>query len=235
VSAQTSPAPINRRNLLPASSRRQQVVDLLRDEITTGRRASGEQLKQDQIARELGVSPGPVREALRQLESEGLVELVPNRGVFVADITAAELTGLLLPVRLAIESYAVPVAIARLRAEHLDELQEIVDQMGKSASTNDLARINELDVRFHEITVEAAGSMHALQLWRSVQPRLRAQFYRLAPRHSAAEEIQQEHQQLLDVIRSGDDDALRAAIREHIVDSAQDLLSRAPDAGAEQP
>ena len=89
MSAQTSPPPINRRNLLPASSRRQQVVDVLRDEITTGRRAAGEQLKQDQIARELGVSPGPVREALRQLESEGLAELVPNRGVFVAEIGRA--------------------------------------------------------------------------------------------------------------------------------------------------
>jgi DNA-binding GntR family transcriptional regulator len=234
VSAQTSPPPTNRRTLLPASSRRQQVVDVLRDEITTGRRAAGEQLKQDQIARELGVSPGPVREALRQLESEGLAELVPNRGVFVADISPAELTGLLLPVRLAIEAYAVPAAIARLRADHLDELQEIVDQMGESASTNDLARINELDVRFHEITVEAAGSLHALQLWRSVQPRIRAQFYRLAPRHSAAEEIQEEHRQLLDVIRCGNDDALRTAIREHIVDSAQDLLNRAPEADSDQ-
>jgi DNA-binding GntR family transcriptional regulator len=233
VSAQTSPPSTNRRTLLPDSSRRQQVVDVLRDEITTGRRASGEQLKQDQIARELGVSPGPVREALRQLESEGLAELVPNRGVFVAEISPAELIGLLLPVRLAIESYAVPAAISRLRAEHLDDLQEIVDQMGESARTNDLARINELDVRFHEITVEAADSLHALQLWRSVQPRIRAQFYRLAPRHGAPEEIQEEHRQLLDVIRSGDDDALRTAIREHIVDSAQDLLSRTPEADSE--
>jgi DNA-binding GntR family transcriptional regulator len=72
---------------LPVASRRQQVVDLLREDIVTGRLAPGAQLKQDLIAEEFDVSGGPVREALRELESEGLVRHVPNRGVFVSEVT----------------------------------------------------------------------------------------------------------------------------------------------------
>jgi DNA-binding GntR family transcriptional regulator len=213
-----------RRRLLPDSSRRQQVLDVLREEVVTGVRKPGEQLKQDVIASELGVSPGPVREALRHLESEGLVQHIPNYGVYVADITAAELTSLLLPVRLAIETYAVPLAARRLRTDRLDELERLVERMDEGVRNSDLALVNDLDVRFHEITVEAAGSVHALQLWHSVQPRIRALIYRLAPRHQVLEEIPQEHRLLLAAIRAEDEDSLRKALEEHIIGSAAQLL-----------
>jgi GntR family transcriptional regulator of gluconate operon len=218
------PVTDGKRRVLPASSRRQQVLDLLREEIVTGVRQPGEQLKQDVIAAEFGVSPAPVREALRHLESEGLVEHVPNYGVYVADLSAGELMRLLLPVRLAIETYAVPAAVERLRAERLGELEDLIERMDRGVQDADLALINDLDVRFHEITVEAAGSLHALQLWRSVQPRIRALIYRLAPRHQRLEEIPQEHRLLLAAIRADDPDELRRALEEHIVGTAAQLL-----------
>lgn len=213
-----------RRPPLPAASRRQQVLDVLREEVITGVRQPGEQLKQDVIASELGVSPGPVREALRHLESEGLVQHVPNYGVYVADLTEGELMRLLLPVRLAIETYAVPLGAALLRSERLPELEQLIDDMDEGVRNSDLALINDLDVRFHEITVEASGSMHALQLWHSVQPRIRALIYRLAPRHRRLDEIPQEHRLLLAAIRADDPDVLRTALEEHIIGSATHLL-----------
>ncbi|MGH3463212.1 MAG: GntR family transcriptional regulator [Kribbellaceae bacterium] len=227
------PTTNGRPGVLPAASRRQQVLDVLREEVVTGKRKPGEQLKQDVLAGEFGVSPGPVREALRHLESEGLVEHVPNYGVYVADINPGELMRLLLPVRLAIETYAVPLAAQTLRSGRLDDLERLVDQMDAGVRNNDLALINDLDVRFHEITVEAAGSLHALQLWRSVQPRIRALIYRLAPRHTELAEIPQEHRQLLDAIRAQDEDTLRKALEEHIIGTAVDLLD-APTTSQDQ-
>jgi len=217
--------PSARRRTLPPASRRQQVVDLLRDEIITGELRPGEQLKQDALCAEFGVSPAPVREALRQLESEGLVVHRPNHGVFVAEVTAEDLLGLLLPVRLAIESHAVPKAAARLGPAGLGELEAIIGTMRAAAAKGNLAVLNELDVRFHDLTVQMAGSAQALQLWRSVQPRIRAQIYRLAPRHADLEEIVLEHSQLLDTIRAGDPVALRQLLEEHIIGSARQLLS----------
>ncbi len=212
---------------LPASSRRQQVVDLLREAIITGQFAAGHQLKQDQLAEEFGVSPAPIREAFRHLASEGLVEHFPNHGVFVTDVSAEEFLGVLLPVRMAIESYAVPLAASQMSDETLAELERLVQAMEESAESGDLAAINEYDVRFHELTIESAGSVHALQLWRSVQPRIRAQIYRLSPRHQNLTEIAAEHRKLLDALKRNDANELPQAIEEHIVESATKLLKRA--------
>jgi DNA-binding GntR family transcriptional regulator len=230
-----------RRRVLSPTSRRQQVADLLREEIITGELAPGQQLKQDTLCAEFASSPAPVREALRQLESEGLVVHRPNHGVFVAEITEDDLLGLLLPVRLAIESHAVPRAAARLHAEGVGErggsgkggggegggfgeLEAIVAAMRAAAARGNLALVNELDVRFHDLTVQMSGSVQALQLWRSVQPRIRAQIYRLAPRHADLAEIVLEHSELLDALRVGDPGMLRELLTEHIIGSARQLL-----------
>jgi len=219
------PSSLTGQHRLPASSRRQQVVDLLRDEIVTGQLAPGRQLKQDVLAREFDVSPGPVREALRQLESEGLVQHFPNRGVFVAEVTADDLLGVLLPVRLAIETYAAVRLTERADADTFAALETLVADMYEQAAKGDLAQVNELDLAFHELTVRASGSAHALQLWHSVQPRIRAQIYRLSPRHRAIDEIPAEHRELLDVIRAGRADPVRTMIEQHIIGTAVELLS----------
>jgi DNA-binding GntR family transcriptional regulator len=210
--------------MLPPASRRQQVLELLRDEIITGDLQPGQQLKQDMLCSEFGLSPAPVREALRQLESEGLVVHRPNRGVFVAEITPDDLLGLLLPVRLAIESHAVPRAAARLGPAELGDLEAIIARMRAAAADGNLALVNELDLGFHELTVQMSGSAQALQLWRSIQPRIRAQIYRLAPRHAHLDEIALEHSRLLDAMRSGGGSTLRDLLDEHVIGLNRQLL-----------
>ena len=200
------------------------MADLLREDIITGQLKPGEQLKQDGLCREFDLSPAPIREALRQLESEGLVQHQPNRGVFVADITEDDLLGLLLPVRLTIEQHAVLRAVERMSSRDLLRLEQTVQAMRSCAERGDLARVNELDVRFHELTIEFSGSSQALQLWRSVQPRIRAQIYRLAVRHEHIEDIVAEHEQLLGAIRGGDRRQLAALLEDHVIISAQTLL-----------
>jgi GntR family transcriptional regulator of gluconate operon len=221
-----SPTTANRpvRRQVAAPSRRQQVVDLLREDIIEGKLPPGSQLKQDLLAEEFGSSGGPIREALRQLESEGLVQHIPNRGVFVMEIIAEDLLGVLLPVRLAIESYAA-VRLARQGDDAtFDELEEIVKAMEAVATRGDLAEVNDLDLAFHQLTVRASGSAHAVQLWHSVQPRIRAQIYRLSPRHRAIGEIPREHRELLAALRGGRERTVRKVVEEHIIGSAAALL-----------
>jgi DNA-binding GntR family transcriptional regulator len=210
-------------------SRRRQVWNRLHEDVITGLIQSGTQLKQDVIAAEMGVSQGSVREALRLLESEGLVHHVPNHGVFVNDFSIDELTKLLLPLRLSIESYAVPLGLERLRGVLRAELESIIQEMDRAARGGDLSLVNELDVRFHELTVEASESPHALQLWRSVQPRIRMQFYRFSPRHRDPMEIVDEHKALLDAILTADEATLHRALTEHIVDTTASLLNESGD------
>lgn len=208
---------------LSTSSRRHQIADWLREQIVKGALPPGAQLKQDVLAAHLNTSPGPVREALRQLESEGLVHHIPNRGAFVATVSADELLGVLLPVRLAIEQFAVETVCADPAV--LAELERLVALMDDAAGAGDLEQLNDLDVLFHETIVRAAKSEHAMQLWTSVQPRIRMQIYRLAKRHDTLFEIPEEHRALLEAIKNGSPDNRRSALDAHILASARELLA----------
>jgi DNA-binding GntR family transcriptional regulator len=205
-------------------SRRQQVVDAVRGAIVSGEIVPGEQLKQDQLAGELGVSPAPIREALRQLESEGLVAHQPNRGVFVTAVSAAELFEVLLPVRLSLEVYAFGQSMSLLTEAQYAELERLVADMGQGAADLDLVAINEADQRFHEIVVAASEAPHTIQLWQSVHSRIRAQLSRMVPRHAGLRAIADEHRKLLNVLRAGDPAAIRETLHEHIVVAAEVLL-----------
>jgi DNA-binding GntR family transcriptional regulator len=205
-------------------SRRQQVVDAVRDAIVSGQIVPGEQLKQDQLATELGVSPAPIREALRQLESEGLVTHHPNRGVFVTEVSAEELSAVLLPVRLAVEVYAFTQSASRLDETDIAELERLIEVMEQGAKDADIVAINEADLRFHELVVLASEAPHTIQLWQSVHSRIRAQLYRMAPRHAGLREIAHGHRDLLTVLRAGDPAAIRDTLHKHIVVASEVLL-----------
>jgi DNA-binding GntR family transcriptional regulator len=212
-----------------ASSRRSQVLDLLREAILDGTLAPGRRLKQDDLCARFGLSPTPVREALRDLESEGLVQHFPNHGVVVTDITPSELLGLLAPVRLTIESFALPIAAGQMTPADWSRLEAIVDEMGHQAQSASVVALNDLDVAFHQTAITASGSQHAQQLWRSVLPRIRLQFRRLAPLHRELSEIQDEHRQLLEALKTRDRDVIVATLDQHILGSAQDLLALTGD------
>ncbi len=217
------------------TSRRQQIADALREAIVLGSLKPGEQLKQDDLRREFNVSPGPIREAMRQLESEGLVVHRPNSGVFVGDLSVEELLGVILPVRVAIETYALKRSMSLLTAEDFSELERLVDVMKAGAEANDLNAVNNADLRFHERTVTASGSRHAIQLWRSVLPRIQLQVARLAPLHHLPEEIAREHLEMLEVLRSRDSRAVDAAVEEHVIGTTRRLSSsRAGREGSRQ-
>ncbi len=206
-----------------STSSREHVMHTVRERIISGYYGPGDQLKQDLIAAEFGTSPGPVREALRGLEHEGLVVLTPNRGVFVSGVTEEDLLHVLLPVRLTLESYAATHLKSPSRT--LSELSEIVQAMTHAAADHDLQRVNHCDLAFHKTLVHGAVSPHAGQLWTGVSPRIRLQISTLSVHHDF-DDIVVEHEQLLDALRKGPDSAL-AVLDDHIIGSARRLLAKA--------
>jgi DNA-binding GntR family transcriptional regulator len=207
---------------------REQVADALREAIVSGSLRPGERLGQERLCSLYGVSPGPVREALRQLESEGLVEHFPNRGTFVLDVSEEELNRILIPVRLVLEKEAFKRTSEHLSARDIRTLKAYIADMEDGALGGDMGLINEADHRFHEYVVAASNLRHTRQLWHSISPRLRVQFARLAPRHQRLSDIANEHRTLLRALESGDSAVIEGALEEHISQSALDLLRR-PD------
>jgi len=158
--------------------RGQQVVEILRSAIITGGYEPGERLIEATLSTELGTSRGPVREALRQLENEGLVMSFPYRGAVVLGVSDEEVQEVLIPIRLTLERYSFMHALDRITEEEFAELGKQVWLMEQAAAADDLARHVEADLRFHEIVISASGQTHTVQIWRTIWPRIRAYFYR---------------------------------------------------------
>src|SRR5215475_1717528 len=121
-----------------SSPRRQRVLDALREAILVGRYADGDRLIEDRIARELETSRGPVREALRELEHEGLVVSYPYRGAVVLGVSDEEVQHVLIPIRLTLEKFSFTKAQERMGDEEFGELAKEVWLMGEAARENDL-------------------------------------------------------------------------------------------------
>jgi DNA-binding GntR family transcriptional regulator len=201
--------------LEPASLRRR-ASDALRSAIVEGRLRPGDRLKEVELAAQLGISRAPVREALRQLEHEGLVASLPYRATEVLGVSQEEIAEVLVPIRLTIESFAFRKAMALLTEADFEALAGIVERMRAAGARGDLEALAEDDVRFHELVIERSGQPHCLQIWRSIEPRVRAYFRRDAPAHPRADELAGEHQELLDALAAGDEAELLDTLTRHI-------------------
>ena len=209
------------------------VVEELRREITRGAIQPGERLTEWNVASRLGVSRGPVREGLRELEREGLILTYPYRGAIVMGMSDAELLDLLLPIRLTIERFAAVAGFANFTDETIAELEAVIADMHEAAAEKDTDRLTELDLAFHRCMIETGGHGHALQLWQSIHPRIQAQLHRIGRgRRSSLDRIPGEHQLLLDVFQARDEEQLAAALEQHILHDAKRFMPHDADGAA---
>ena len=147
---------------------KEDVTNVLRQMIIDGELAPDAELNQVGIANQLGVSRGPVREALGQLEQEGLVHSIPYKGVFVTSLTRRHVEEL-YSVRIVLETLAVERAIDRITEEDLANLNQIVEEMSVAAKAQNLQRLVGLDLEFHEKLVRVADHELLYKLWKQVE------------------------------------------------------------------
>ena len=195
--------------------RHQPVVEALRVEILQGRLAAGERLIEERLSNEFHTTRGAVREALRRLESEGLVQSIPYRGAFVLGVTDEEVRRVLIPIRLTLELFCVEHALPLLTDDDFAELAKCVWTMEDAARADDLARLVEADVSFHETVLERARQPYAVQLWRAVAPRIRAYFLRYGKARDFTQ-IVEEHRDLLAAFQTRDMEQVLPVLEQHI-------------------
>ena len=201
---------------LDGGSRGDRVAATLRQAITSGRYKPAERLVELELARQLGTSQQPIRDALRQLEQEGLVVSYPYRGTVVAEVSQEEIEEVLVPIRVVIERYAFACAAPELTDGDFAKLGQLVADMRGAGQRGDADALADADVRFHEHVLIRSGQHHCLQLWRTVQPRVRAYFRRDAPGHTDPNEVAEQHQLLIDALRAADVARLDEVVSDHI-------------------
>jgi len=151
---------------------REAALSAIRQAILCGDLKPGQRLMETDIAEQMGMSRAPVREALRQLETEGLVVSEPHRGTFVVELSIADLWEI-YTLRAAIESLAVRIVTERASAETLAQLQQAVADMAQATREGDRVRLIALDMSFHEMLCRASGHSRLLDTWMSMIVQIR--------------------------------------------------------------
>jgi DNA-binding GntR family transcriptional regulator len=217
VSADAAPTvPPDDGRVTRTGPRGQQVVEALRNEIIAGHFEPGQRLIEATLSHELGTSRGPVREALRQLENEGLVMSVPYKGAVVLGVSDEEVQEVLIPIRLVLERYSFAHAVRVMTDADFAELGKQIWVMERAALTGDLLKVVEADLRFHDIVMSSAGQPHTTQIWRTIWPRIRAYFFRYG-RTASLDVMVAEHRELLDVLQTRDEGRVLEKLERHIV------------------
>ena len=139
------------------------VFNTLRQAILTGELKPGERLMEIHLANKLGVSRTPIREAIRKLELEGLVTMIPRRGAEVAQITEKSMNDV-LEVRRALDALCVELACERITQEDMGRLKQACEAFEAAVRTRDVKKIARADVELHDIIVQATGNQRLVQL-----------------------------------------------------------------------
>ena len=199
-----------------ALSRR--IVDQLKRVIIAGELRPGDRVLETELAEQLGVSRGPVREAFRQLEQEGLLVSYPHRGTFVATVPEDEIEEV-YALRAHLEAYAARRVVKERPDEALAVLGELLEQMLVAAKEKDLPGLADIDLQFHDTLLELSGYQGLHRIWRSMDGLVRARTYAtlaLPGRDELIDYTAGSHRPIVEAIRTGDPDAVDAAVKHHI-------------------
>lgn len=206
------------------------VADGLRADILEGRVRPGEWLRQERIAQEQGVSQMPVREALKQLAAEGLVEHVPYRGVRVVQFTVADVEDL-YDCRLFLEGLAARHAAAVITDEEIREITDLHHRMIRCGAPEDLPEYRELNRRFHSAISSASRRSYLVrtlaQLWAAFPTMLWSNVPEVARRTAPSRDAtdNDEHEAIVRALAARDPEAAERAIRRHIAAAGEALLA----------
>jgi DNA-binding GntR family transcriptional regulator len=205
------------------------VKDYIVEAVLSGELKPGDRIVESVLARDLGVSQAPVREALRDLVLLGFLESEPYKGTSVRSFTYEELWET-YTVRAALESLAARLAATHLNEDDVDELQAILDEMMEAAHQQDVDLLLMLDNRFHETIMKISRNKTLYQLWKTLQfgtwSIVTYRKFSYDPAYLAAR-----HKELLDALQTGDPEKASHTMKHHIEDMGKPPADLDPNNG----
>jgi DNA-binding GntR family transcriptional regulator len=217
---------------------RRSTVEMVSDELRTairyGALEPGAQLGEAELAARLGVSRGPLREAMQRLVQEGLLRSEPHRGLFVMELDEDDVRDVYLA-RLAIERAACQLIMRHNREPAAAALTAALRDLVKAAKRRDKVAISDADQAFHEVLVRQSGSPRLARMANTLLVETRMCLHKLQDHYPEPAELVEEHRALVDAITADDEQTLLRLIEEHMTDSINRLHTAdppGPDAAA---
>ena len=199
------------------------VFQKIREDILSGKYKEHEELKKVAIGEELGVSRTPVREAFRQLELEGLIQMIPNKGAYVTGITAKDVEDIYM-IRSLLEGLCARMATDKISKAQLEEMEENVYLAEFHADKGHMDQMAELDNRFHDILYEACDSKmleHLLKDFHGYVLRVRRKTLSKNTRGRASND---EHRQIMEAIKAKDAEKAEELANRHIINAFDNMV-----------
>jgi len=202
-------------------TRTQVVVEVLREKILSGEIAAGEPLRQSALAEQLNVSRIPVREALLQLEAEGLVKFEPHKGATATELSVEQVTEL-FELRALIEADLLTKAIPKLEDEDLLKAEKVLDELESAFKHDDaVGTWSELNTRFHTCLYSPAGRPHTLEVVHGLNTNCDRYIRLQLLLAGGIPQAEQDHRELLSLCKNGDIDKAVKLLRAHILHAAE--------------
>ena len=199
------------------------VFNTLRKAILTGELKPGERLMEIHLANRLGVSRTPIREAIRKLELEGLVIMIPRRGAEVAQITEKSLKDV-LEVRRALDALCVELACDRIDEEATQQLKKACEEFERATETKDATTIAKADVELHDIIVRATGNQRLIQLINNLSEQMYRYRFEYIKDENRHDNLINEHRMIYESIVKRDKEGAARAAKIHIDNQEKSII-----------
>jgi DNA-binding GntR family transcriptional regulator len=202
---------------------RELVLEAIREAIINGTLKPRERLMEIQLAEELGVSRTPIREALRKLELEGFIVMVPRKGAYVADLTFKDIADV-FEIRAALEGLAAGLAAERITDDELENMERLLVEKAEAIAENDIEKLVAADTKFHDALYRGSRN----QRLTTIISNLREQIQRFRTTSLSypgrSRRSLEEHRIIVEAIQSRDVQAARQAAQEHIENAENSMI-----------
>ena len=202
---------------------RELVCENIRQAIIDGTFSPGERLMEIQLADEMGVSRTPVREAIRKLELEGFVVMIPRRGTYVADISIKDINEV-YEVRTALDILAAGLAAERINEDELEAMQRLLVEIGQYIDEGNIEKIVEIDSAFHDILYQASRNERLVNIISNLREQITSLRGRSMMYPGRLAKTLEEHRAIVDSIAQRDAEKAQRAVRIHMENAERTLL-----------
>lgn len=202
---------------------RELVTDNIRQAIINGDFPPGMRLMELQLAAEMGVSRTPVREAIRKLELEGLIVMIPRRGAYVANISIKDINEV-YEIRTALDILAAGLAAERINEEELEAMERNLIAIRPSIEAMDIPKIVEADSAFHDIIYKASRNERLISIISNLREQITSIRGRSMLYEGRLQDMLDEHRMIVDAIAQGNPEAAQKAVQTHMENAERTLL-----------
>ena len=202
---------------------REVIFNTIREAIIVGELKPGERLMEVQLAEKMGVSRTPVREAIRKLELEGLVDMLPRKGAHVADLSVKDIMDV-LEVRSTLDGLASSLSAARITGEEIKELKHLLSQFENCIEKNSTQGIIKKDVEFHDIIYRSSRNDKLIQISNNLREQVQRFRVIYIKDYSSSKELVKEHADILKAISDRNSEAAMKYAQNHIRNQEETII-----------